>query len=214
MSDRVLEIVRRPGCRLVRLDSGESMTVPLAVFKRQPLSAGQAVDPEAYRARALAVEKPLAMEHAGRMLSARDRTEHEISEKLRAVGYQEQTVAQILQRLTEARLVDDSRFLASYINMKIQRRGIMHIRRELRMKGIAPEAIDAALEEADGAGQLEAAVKHARKALSRKNDDPRHQARLAFAALARRGFRPEVARRAVETALSGPEQQEADGFPG
>ncbi len=209
MTDTVIDMMKRTGCRVIKLDSGDDMIIPLAVLKKAPLAVGQAVSPAEYRARVLPLEKALALEHAARMLMGRDRSEGEIRKKLQDIGYQEQTVAQTLSRLVASRLVDDSRFVADFINMKIKRVGIMRIRQELRIKGIAPEDIEAALAEADGEVQLDAAVKHARKALSKKTNDPRHQARLAFAALARRGYPPDIARKALELA-----QQEADGLPG
>ena len=214
MSDTVTDIIRRPGCRLVKLDSGEDMVIPLAVFKRAPLVTGQAVDPAAYRARALPLEKEQALEHAGRMLLAKDRTEHELRGKLADVGYQAQTVEQTLRRLIEARLVDDRRYVAHFISMNIRRMGTLRIRRELQMKGIPREDIEAAMAEADGGAQLEAAVRQARKALSKKSGDPRHQAQLAFAALARRGFPPDIAKKALDVARDQSGDQEADGFPG
>lgn len=214
MTDTVIEIMKRSGCRLVKLDSGDSMIIPLAVLKKAPLAVGQAVCQAQYRARVLPMEGALALEHAGRMLMARDRTEAEIRKKLESVGYQAQTVDQTLQRLVNARLVDDSRFLTNYINMKIKRTGVIRIRRELHMKGIAPEAIEAALAEADSSAQLDAALKHAKKALSKKTDDPRHQANLAYAALARRGFPPHIIKQALALAREGLQEQEADGFPG
>ena len=61
--------------------------------------------------------------------------------------------------------------------------------------------------------QLEAAVKHAKKALSKEMEDRRHQEQLAFAALARKGYSPDTIRNALHIARVALEEQEADGFP-
>jgi regulatory protein len=214
MTDKVQEIIKRPGCRVIRLISGDSMTVPLPVFKKAPLSEGQEVIPEAYRQRVLPMEAALALEQASRMLMTRDRTEVEIRRKLSEVGYAAETVERTLAKLLDAKIINDKRYVENYLNMKAKRLGMGRIRRELTLKGIQPDAIEAALGEIDQQVQLEAAVKHAQKALVRKNSDIRHQNHLAYAALARRGFQPEVAKKAIEIARSRLQQQETDSFTG
>ncbi|MGI6696715.1 MAG: regulatory protein RecX [Christensenellales bacterium] len=214
MTDKVREIIKRPGCRVIRLISGDSMTVPLPVFKKAPLSEGQEVIPEAYRQRVLPMEAALALEQASRMLMTRDRTEAEIRRKLSEAGYAAETVEKTLAKLLDAKIINDKRYVENYLNMKTKRLGMGRIRRELTLKGIQPDAIETALGEIDQQVQLEAAVKHAQKALARKNSDIRHQNHLVFAALARRGFQPEVAKKAIEIARSRLQQQEADSFTG
>lgn len=214
MTDTVLAIIKRPGCRQIKLLSGDSMTIPLPVFKKAPLAVGQSVMLDAYRQRVLPMEAGLALEQASRMLMAKDRSEAEIRRRLNDVGYAPETVAMTVAKLLEARVLDDSRYLENYLNTKAKRLGEGRIKRELMQKGIATEAIEHAMTNLDPDLQLEAAVKHARKALSRGSEDKRHRAHLAFAALARRGFSPAMASRAIDIALSGLEEQEADGFPG
>ena len=75
------------------------------------------------------------------------------------------------------------------------------------------EDITNALEQIDTGTQLEAAVKHAKKALSKEMEDRRHQEQLAFAALARKGYSPDTIRNALHIARVALEEQEADGFP-
>ena len=214
MKDSVQDIIKRPGCRLIRLISGDSMTIPLMVFKKAPLVEGQEVIPEAYRQRVLPMEPAMALEQASRMLMTKDRTEAEIRKKLTDVGYADETVEKTLAKLLDARVLDDNRYIENYLNTKTKRVGAGRIKRDLMLKGIALETIEAALAGIDEEVQLDAAVKHARKALARKTDDKRHQAHLAFAALARRGFKPEVAKKAIEIAQSGLPDQEADSFSG
>ena len=215
MTDQVTEIIKRTGCRVIYLMSGDVMTLPLMLFKLSPLRVGQELDPVAYRQGLAPKEAGLALEQAGRMLMTRDRTEAEIRKRLLEVGYGQEAVEQTLTRLTQARLVDDARYLKNYINMKIKKVGAGRIRRELMLKGIPAEEIAMALAETGTDAQLETAVKHAKKALAKKGDDQRHIERLAFAALARRGFAPDIAKKALAQArLSLLEQEEADGFPG
>ncbi|MDD4080446.1 MAG: RecX family transcriptional regulator [Eubacteriales bacterium] len=214
MTDTVTDIVKRTGCRLIHLISGDRMTVPLLVFKRAPLKVGQAVDPEVYRAGTKPMEAGLALEQAGRMLISRDHTQGEIRKKLIEVGYSEPAVKQTMEKLVQARLVDDRRYVTNYVNMKIKRVGVGRIHRELTLKGIPAEDIAEALEKTDNSAQLDSAVKHAKKALSKRTKEPRHQAQLAYAALARRGYSPDVIRRALDLARDSLLEQETDGFSG
>lgn len=212
-ADTVLEIIKRPGCRLIRLESGDSMTVPLPVVKAAPLKVGQSVIQEAYFKRVLPLEAGLALEQASRMLMMRDRTTQEIRGRLKEVGYTEQTVESVVQKLLDARVLDDSRYLENFISMRVKRMGTRRIRQELMQKGISQPLIDEALEEIDRDALLESAVKHAKKALARKTEDKRHQRNLAYAALARRGYKPDIIKQALDLAQSAL-QQEADRFPG
>lgn len=212
MSDKVTDIIKRTGCRLVHLLSGDRMTVPLPAFKRAPLTVGQAIDPEAYRTKVKRMEDGLALEQAGRMLMIRDLSQFEIRTKLLDVGYTEETADRTIDKLIRARLVDDGRYVVNYINAKMKRVGAGRIRRDLIQKGIPAEDITAALEQIDTSVQLEAAVKHAKRALAKKTDDPWHQERLAFAALARKGYSPDIIRSALHSARLALEEQEADGL--
>lgn len=213
MTDTVTDIYKRTGCRLIHLLSGDRMMVPLLVFKRVPLKVGQAMDIGAYREKIKPIEAGLALEQASRMLMSRDHTKAEIRGKLLEMGYTEEAVDRTIEKLIQARLVDDGRYLANFINRKVKQVGIGRIRRELTQKGIPMEDITNALEQIDTGTQLEAAVKHAKKALSKEMEDRRHQEQLAFAALARKGYSPDTIRNALHIARVALEEQEADGFP-
>ena len=86
-ADSVKELKKQRGSYLIMLDSGDSLRVPLAVFRALPLREGEPVDIAAYRQAQLQAEYPLAMERAGRVLSQRDYSEQMLERKLLEVGW-------------------------------------------------------------------------------------------------------------------------------
>ena len=109
----------------------------------------------------------------------------------------------VLQRLVDAQLLDDARFALGFAQSQ-RRRGASArlIRNKLKQRGLSPEHVDAALAEDSDANQhdeLSAAQVYARKRrLTERYDlgDPLERNK-ALAALARRGFSFDVARRAL-----------------
>ena len=49
MSDKIIEIKRKNGVATIKMQSGETLRVPSALFLERRLHTGQQIDPEAYR---------------------------------------------------------------------------------------------------------------------------------------------------------------------
>jgi regulatory protein len=210
MDDIVTEVLHRPGCRVIRLKGGESLTVPVILFRQSPLKSGDPVDLIAWRSTLSAQERRFALEAAVRLLEVRDRSSAEITQRLQSQGYSQEAVEEAVTKLKNAGYLDDRRFAQAFL-MRIGRKyGAIRIRQELRRKGIAQEYIDELLLEQDRDETLETAVKLARHALHGKAKNPQARYRRAYAALARRGFPPDTVRKALEISLSGPDQNEPD----
>lgn len=203
--DMVEEIIKRPGCRIIRLQSGDKLTVPYALFKTKPLAAGKPIDPVAYLQALAPIEGKCALEQAARLLGLRDRASAEIVKKLQGQGYSLVAVQAAIDRLTKAGLLEDRRFALDYIKRNGRKRGAGRIRFELTQKGVANELIDELMQERDEDEELNAAIKLAEKQFSKRYDDIRVQYQRSFAALARRGFSPDVVRKALEAVRTGQE---------
>jgi regulatory protein len=140
------------------------------------------------------------VEAAARLLESRSRSEHEIRRRLTSAGYRAPLVEQAVARLVELGFLDDEAFARSWIASRdrARPRGEIALRRELRLKGIAPTTIDAVLEEralsadagADDVAARRLLERHAR-ALGRIAD-LRARRQRAYALLARNGFDPEI----------------------
>jgi regulatory protein len=207
MTDIVQEVVKRVGFKLIRLQSGDSIKVPASLFRLYPLRAKDEINVAAYQLQLGAQESRHAMEQAVRMLEMRDRSTKEIEDKLLSVGYSQQTSQYVCQKLTLAGYLDDRRYARAVLDRLGKKLGTIRLRRELQMKGISPDLTAELLEERDPDMQLESAVRLAKKALRSKASEPNVLYRRVYGMLARRGYTPDLVRKALEIVL----HQEPDG---
>lgn len=166
----------------------------------------------------------LALRYLNRYSCTRSRMRRHLSGKVRASVEADAVTedggaawtAAVLARLERSGLVDDVRFAAGRAEALVRRgKSLIAIRRDLRVKGVPAEQVDAAitgLVEADGPDpQLVAACAYARRrrlgpwytGVDRRERRDKH-----LAALARSGFSWSVARRIIDAA--DPESLEAD----
>ena len=109
----------------------------------------------------------------------------------------------ILDRFTEAQLIDDGAFAKAFVSSRLNQRGksLSAIRRELKQKGVSDEHIEAATSEIDSAQELEVAIEVAinrNRRLSGLDDQTRRRRLTGF--LQRRGFSGPVLSRALREA--------------
>lgn len=207
--NQVIEVIKRPGLRLIVLESGETLRLPYALFRGKPLKAGLPL-PENYLEKRMKLAPQAALEQAGRMLALRDHSVHEVQKKLLDQAYPSQVVEALIDRLCASGLLDDQRFCKEMVRRLGKKYGPRRVKTELYQKGIDQELIDATMEDLDTKEQYEAALKAAHKALKRRGPDPRMDARRAYAALARRGYGGKMAMDAVKQAMAQQEDEGAD----
>ena len=172
------------------------------------------------------------MDAAARFLEARPRSVAETRRRLTDAGYPPPLVEEVLGRLAELGYLDDGAFARAWVESRDRAhpRGEAALRRELALKGIDRDVVDAVLEErrapgADGShrapgtapagdrGTAEATPEPddvaARRVLDRRaavllrEPDPRRRRAKAYALLARHGFDPGTCRAVTEAWLSG-----------
>lgn len=143
------------------------------------------------------------MQRCGTLLGARDYSSRRLKEKLEDAGYPPSIIAECLEKLMEAHYLDDRRYAQAYVRAHLQDRSLLRIRRGLMERGIEEEYIEEALE-AVGAetDPEEAQLGQIRRYLQKRCYDPvqadyAHRQK-AMAALHRRGYAPELIRRAME----------------
>ncbi|PIZ30695.1 MAG: hypothetical protein COY40_04020 [Alphaproteobacteria bacterium CG_4_10_14_0_8_um_filter_53_9] len=138
-----------------------------------------------------------ALHYAIDLLSRREHSLSELQTKLKAKGYSPENIAECLERLKEKNLQNNARYAVARARYRAQisRWGWAKIRQELTAKGVSEEDITAAkagLEEADITFEEEA-TRQASKLKSKPYEK-------AFAALLRRGYTPDQAKSALQTA--------------
>lgn len=146
-------------------------------------------------------------EAAAAFVAVRPRSVAETRQRLERLGYRADLVSGVLDRFIELGYLDDAQFTRWLVQSRDRGRprGANALHRELALKGVERELIDAVLAERASAGvdtpsgtgdsvERQAALKlleRRRRALEREPDGRRRRAR-AYALLARNGFAPEV----------------------
>lgn len=104
--------------------------------KRRKPDEEEARDPVRVRAVAL------------RLLARREHSIRELTTKLTARGYEQQTVLAVIEALADRNLLSDGRFVDEFVASRLRRgSGPVKIREELRGRGVAESLVDNALSE-------------------------------------------------------------------
>jgi len=175
------------------------------------------------RARRAAIDDPsVVLEAAARFLEVRPRSIDEVRRRLREAGYRPELGDAAIERLIGLGMLDDDAFARAWVESRdrARPRGERALRSELRGKGIADAIVAEVLGEraaqfaggadpdggeppVEGADEAAAARLLARRGTAAAREaDPRRRRAKAYALLARNGFDPDVAGRAVATWLA------------
>src|SRR5690625_1853521 len=155
-------------------------------------------DPESV-ARAIALRK----------LGAAPQTRAQLAEAMARKNVPEEIAEKVLDRFEDVNLIDDAAYAEMLVRSRHNERGLARraLSHELRRKGIDPEVAAQALEQIDDDDELTAARDLAeRRARATRGLDPVKRRRRLAGMLARKGYSPGVAMRAVDEALAGEEE--------
>lgn len=173
------------------------------------MQQGDLVDPDALSARADDLAPRLARERALRLLAARERSAHELQERLVDDGFEVTIAAQTVDALQRAALVDDSRLAEAHARTLVVHRGLGRNRvlRELARRGVDESLARQAVEALAPADDEIMRARSAAPRIAREGDTVQ---RLACR-LVRRGFAPAEAFRAAETTLGEASRPDTEG---
>lgn len=151
-----------------------------------------------------------------RQLTGAARSRRQLADKLAEKQIPADVAAAVLDRFEEVRLIDDAEFARMWVRSRSRTRSLARgaLRRELSEKGITGDLADEALAEIDDDDEYQAAVELARRRLPARidltdRDQKDRQTRRLVSMLARRGYPPGLAYRAVGEAI-GDELEGAD----
>jgi SOS response regulatory protein OraA/RecX len=155
--------VERRGRVAVELDGAPWRTLPVDVVARAGLTEGRALDRPALRFLRHELRRAEALGVAGRALRRQDLSERGVAERLARASVAPAAVEESLAVLSRAGLVDDARFARTRAgNLAERGYGDAAIRHDLGLQGVAPDAIQQALE------GLEDETKRARQLVERR----------------------------------------------
>lgn len=197
--DRIIEIKRKNGVATVKMESGETLRAPSALFLERRLHVHQMIDPDAYRLYLRERGYPHALEAAMKYLSLRERSEKEVRARLRRSCYDEGTIDHVLDTLGLHELVSDARFAEAWVHSRARKYGKNRIAQELRIKGIERQEAENALNTLTEDEEYRQAVEQAKKLCRKFQNDPKKIAQ----SLTRKGYHWKMAKDAAEEAVNG-----------
>ena len=195
--DRVTEIKRKGGVATVKTESGDTLRVPSALFLERRLRVGQPIDPDAYRLYLRERSYPHALEAAMKYLALRERSAQEVRARLRRSCYGEETVGRVLDTLGLHDLVSDARFAEAWVHARSRKYGKARIAQELRVKGIAGQEAENALNGFSEEEEYRRAVDQAKRLCRKFQKDTKKIAQ----SLQRKGYSWRMAKNAAEEAV-------------
>ncbi len=205
----LLSVRRVHGRAVLSLSSGETRVMPRALLKERPYRGGTPFDEAAFETLLRERAYPFALEKAVSLLAVRARTEKELRDALHQCAYPEETIDRVMARMQEAGYLNDADFAAQWAASRTGKgMGTRRIGMELRRKGVSSETIGQTLDAIDEDELLEGALKTARKAAKGRDLSLPAERQKVSAALIRRGYGYDHARKALSQLLE--EQAPAD----
>lgn len=189
----------------VTINGDTDILVPGKIFRERPLNEGEPIDLEEYDNWLMVRQYRQALDRAVAALASRAHSKHELEQKLLRAGYRPCTVEIVLYKLETEGFLDDADFARQWVEARTTRKlGTRRIAQELRHKGVSADEAEAALAQVDEEEQLAAATALVEKALARAKpgEDPRKVANRITGMLARRGYGWDIARHALEQAMT------------
>lgn len=198
-----LEKEEKRGVVTMMFDDRSRIRIRKKDFERFPLERDEEIDFEEYLNTVAGFQAPEAYESALSLLDYSARTESEMIKKLSMKGYLDVVIESVIERLKDARLIDD-RQLAERIAENASERGVgaYALKRKLKMRGISEDDLEYASSLMDEDKEKEGAKRECRKLSKKYSSLPVREAKAKLsAALSRRGYSWDAVTEAIETVL-------------
>lgn len=161
------------------------------------------------------VWRNLGRELCLRLLTAAPRTRAQLADAMRRRGVPEDATEDVLDKLSDARLIDDAAFAKAWVESRHHARGLSRrtLQQELRQRGVDADDIDTAVETLEPEQETETARRLTERKLAATRGQPdATRVRKAASMLARKGYPPGLAFRLIREAMES-EGAELDDFP-
>ncbi len=154
----------------------------------------------------------MAREICLRQLAVRPRTRAELAGALARRGISPEAAAEVLDRYDEVGIIDDAAFARAWVSSRHAGRGLARraLANELRQRGVDSEVAGAALGELDEATEAQTARALVDRKLRSARGEPDAVFRRLVGMLARKGYPPGLAIRAVKDALAAQSAEAAE----
>jgi regulatory protein len=200
---RITEIrdqVRDPERVSLFIDGEFRIGLPRIAVAERNLRVGQILTDQDLAELEALDEVSRAVNQAVRLLGFRPRSRSELSVRLRKNGFSDEAIAAAIEKMVDYGYVNDEAFASFWVENRTEHRprGRNALKSELRARGVPPEIIDRAIDEAD-IDEYGAALELARRRAARMQDlEPEVWRRRMAGFLQRRGYGWDVVRQVLE----------------
>lgn len=165
------------------------------------IEEGRELPEESYRRIMTQILPKRAKLRSMNLLQARDYTRKQLEDKLRQGDYPEACIEEAIAYVASYGYLDDGRYARNYIEYRLQSKTRAQIEAELQRKGVARDVIREAFDELEKAGAVQDEAEMIRALLDKRKycadtADAKERQRM-YAYLCRRGFSPELVRKAL-----------------
>lgn len=189
---------RQRGVVNLFLDGALAFTLHRSVVREAGLFVGQELSSEEVSSLMEREAFQSGLDAAYHFLAHRPRSEAEVRTRLRRRKVEASLIDRVVAKLKEQRFLDDVAFAQQWAENRASHspRSRAMVRSELRLKGVAPEVVQSAVEDLDDAGAAYEAG--SRRSLRIKAADYQEFRKRLWDFLRRRGFSYDVTSRTVE----------------
>jgi regulatory protein len=152
---RITQQKRRKDRFSIYIDNAYRLSLSQSQLADAGLRSGDTITEEQIAKLLAASETGKALDQAYGYLAYRNRSRQEVLTYLRRKGYDDELASQLIAELERRHLINDDQFAADWVEMRqeLSPRSRRQLTAELRQKGIAPVAIEAALQPIDAAAE-------------------------------------------------------------
>ena len=148
-----------------------------------------------------------------RLLTGSPKTRSQLADALRRRDCPDEVASEVLDRLEDVGLVNDTEFATNFVRNQQQSKGLSAraLSQKLRAKGVDAETVQVALEEADASLEEEQARELVSKKLRTMHGlDVLVQKRRLAGMLARKGYASELSMRLIREAIANADEHQRD----
>lgn len=157
-------------------------------LSRYRIAEGQELPEERYREIVEEVLKKRAKLRAMHLLTAQDRTEAQLREKLSKDGHPQEVVDCAVEYVSSYHYIDDERYAVNYVRSMQGRKSRRSVAFELERRGVGREIISRVLEESSGESECTVIEQLVRKRAGEPHKMDDKELRRIYGFLMRRGY--------------------------
>lgn len=177
------------GKSLVQFDDGSRVFLYKGEIRKLSLREGEYISKSFYEQILKDIVGIRAKKRAMHLLERMDRTESQLTEKLRQNGYPDRCIEEAIDYVKAYHYIDDARYAQNYVRFHQQKKSRQRLKMDLYAKGIDRNTIENVLEETFCSDEQEKIRQLLEKRHFCYGDSDRKEQQKTYQFLMRRGFK-------------------------